>query len=199
VSQSEILNVPARCGRAVHLKAGQSLKIINTHGHQVVDFWAFNTEDMSEFLSMEHLRATLGTIFPQAGQGLISNRRRSIMDFAEDTSPGVHDTVMAACDTHRYASLGCTEYHDNCTDNLKAAMKAIGLGTPEVPSPFNIWMNIPVGPDGSTSWEAPVSKAGDYVVLKAMIDVVAVMSCCPQDLVPVNAGAPTEVHYQVLD
>ena len=147
---------------------------------------------------MEHLRATLTTIFPKAGQGLISNRRRPIMDFVEDTSPGVHDTIMAACDTHRYALLGCTEYHDNCTDNLKAAMQAIGLKAPEVPSPFNVWMNIPVGPDGATRWEAPVSKPGDYVVFKALIDVVAVMSCCPQDILPVNAGAPTEVHYQVL-
>ena len=199
MSNQEILTVPARRGRAVRLNAGQSLKIINTHGHQVVDFWAFSTEDMSEFLSMEHLRATLTTIFPQAGHGLIGNRRRAIMDFVEDTSPGVHDTIMAACDNYRYGLLGCTEYHDNCTDNLKAAMRAIGLEAPEVPSPLNIWMNIPVAPDGATTWGEPVSKAGDYVVLKALIDVVAVMSCCPQDILPVNAGAPTEVHYQVLD
>jgi uncharacterized protein YcgI (DUF1989 family) len=198
MSNQHLLTVPARRGRAVQLQAGQSLKIINTHGHQVVDFWAFNVEDMSEFLSMEHLRATLNSIFPQAGQKLISNRRRAIMDFVEDTSPGIHDTIMAACDNYRYALLGCTEYHDNCTDNLRAAMRAIGLEAPEVPSPFNIWMNIPVASDGATIWGEPVSKAGDYVVLKALVDTVAVMSCCPQDITPVNAGAPTEVHYQVL-
>ncbi len=190
--------IPARRGRAVRLGQGQALKIINTHGHQVVDFWAFSAEDLTEFLSMEHLRATLTSIFPKSGDDLVTNRRRPILHFVEDTSPGIHDTIMAACDDYRYGLLGCTEYHDNCTDNLHASLRRLGLTSLETPSPLNLWMNIPVAADGATGWGEPVSKAGDYVVLRAEMDCVAVMSCCPQDILPVNKGHPVECHYEVL-
>jgi len=197
---SELHTIPARRGRAARLSQGQSIKIINTHGQQVVDTWAFSTEDLTEFMSMEHLRPTLTRIFPRAGDDLVTNRRRPILHFAEDTSPGVHDTLMAACDDYRYGLLGCTEYHDNCTDNLFAALRNIGLSAPECPSPLNMWMNIPVDGEGNTEWGVPASKPGDYVVLRAEMDCVVVMSCCPQDLLPINgeAGEPTEAHYQIL-
>lgn len=191
--------VPARRGRAVRLNQGQALKVINTHGHQVVDFWAFSAEDLSEHLSMEHLRATITSIFPKTGDDLVTNRRRPILHFIEDTSPGVHDTIMAACDDYRYGLLGCTEYHDNCTDNLHASLRRLGLHSSETPSPFNLWMNIPVAADGTTGWGEPVSKPGDYVVFRAAMDCIAVMSCCPQDILPVNKGNPVEAHYQVID
>ena len=197
---SELHTIPARCGRAARLSQGQSIKIINTHGQQVVDTWAFSTEDLTEFMSMEHIRPTLTRIFPRAGDDLVTNRRRPILHFAEDTSPGVHDTLMAACDDYRYGLLGCTEYHDNCTDNLFAALRNIGLSAPECPSPLNMWMNIPVDGEGNTEWGVPASKPGDYVVLRAEMDCVVVMSCCPQDLLPINGEAlePTGANYQIL-
>ena len=197
---SERHTIPARRGRAARLSKGQSIKIVNTHGQQVVDTWAFSTEDPREFMSMEHLRATLTRIFPHAGDFLVTNRRRPILYFAEDTSPGIHDTLMAACDDYRYGLLNCTEYHDNCTDNLFAAMRNIGLSPPECPSPLNMWMNIPVVEGGNTEWGVPASKPGDYVVLRAEMDCVVAMSCCPQDILPINGEArePTEAHYQIL-
>ena len=140
---SELKLIPARRGRAARLKAGQSIKIINTHGQQVVDTWCFNAEDLREFLSMEHLRPTIERIFARKGDKLVTNRRRPILTFLEDTSPGVHDTLFAACDTYRYGLLGCTTYHDNCTDNLYAAMQALSLAPHDTPSPLNLWMNIP--------------------------------------------------------
>lgn len=199
-TSGEILTVPARGGRAARLAAGQAIKVINTHGQQVVDFWAFRADDLEEFLSMEHLRATLEGIFPRAGCELVTNRRRPILHFAEDTSPGVHDTLMAACDEYRYRLLGCTGYHDNCTDNLFAALGELDLTPPECPSPLNLWMNIPVAADGRTSWGEPLSKAGDYVVLRARMDCVVAMSACPQDILPVNGAArtPSEAHFQIL-
>ncbi len=195
---SELQTLPARRGRACRVNKGQAIKIINTHGHQVVDTWAFNAEDLREFMSMEHIRPTLTKIFPTKGDDLCTNRRRSILHFEDDTSPGIHDTLMAACDSYRYGLLGCTEYHDNCTDNLMAAMRQIGIDAPEVPSPLNLWMNIPVEQDGSTIWGEPVSKPGDYVILRAQMDCIVAMSACPQDILPVNAGDPTEAHYQVI-
>lgn len=191
--------IPARQGRAVRLAAGQALKMINVSGHQVVDTWVFSAADVSEFFSAEHWRATVGHIIPCVGDKLITNRRRPILTFEEDTSPGVHDTIIAACDVHRYALLGCTEYHDNCTDNLRAAMRAVGVADHETPSPLNMWMNIPVAPNGDTSWGEPVSKPGDHVVLRAEMDCIVAMSNCPQDILPVNAGKCAESAFEVLN
>ena len=197
---SEIFTVPARRGRAARLGRGQGVKVINTHGQQVVDFWAFNAADLGEFLSMEHLRAMIEGIFPKAGCDLVTNQRRAILHFAEDTTPGIHDTLMAACDEYRYQLLGCDGYHDNCTDNLFEAMGELDLTPTECPSPLNLFMNIPVGPDGRTQWGTPLSKPGDYVALRAEMDCVVVLSTCPQDILPVNGEActPTEAHYQIL-
>lgn len=195
----ELERVPARQGRAIRLNRGQRLRLVNTHGTQVLDFWAFNAVDLREFLSMEHLRASLGRIMPRAGDSLVSNRRRAILHFEEDSSPGIHDTLIAACDTYRYASLGCREYHENCTDNLFSALRAIGVKAPECPAPLNLWMNIPVAQDGTVAFEAPVSKPGDHVLFRAEIDCIIAMSACPQDMVPVNGAEcePKEVHFRI--
>ena len=197
---SELMTVPARKGRAVRVNKGQAIKIINTHGTQVVDTWAFSAEDLHEFLSVEHLRPTIGTIFPRKGHHLHTNRRRSILFFEEDTSPGIHDPLLAACDDYRYGLLGCTEYHDNCTDNLIASMRQIGLTPPEVPSPVNLWMNIPVDKAGNTTFAEPLSKPGDYVVLRAQMDCIVAMSACPQDILPINGAERVirDVNYQIL-
>lgn len=198
---AELETIPARRGRAVRLKAGQAVEIVNTHGSQVVDTWAFNAEDLSEFLSNEHMRPTLGHIHPRKGDALITNRRRPILVLEEDTSPGRHDTIVAACDTYRYGLLGCTDYHDNCDDNLHAALAAIGVRVEGTPSPLNLWMNIPVSPEGEIAWGEPLSKPGDRVVLRAVMDCIVAMSACPQDILPINGAAcrPTEAHYRVLD
>ncbi|MFO7806424.1 MAG: urea carboxylase-associated family protein [Paracoccaceae bacterium] len=200
VDVSELRTLPARKGRAVRLSAGDAIQIVNTHGTQVVDTWAFNAEDPSEFLSNEHMRATLGKLWPAQGDALITNRRRPIMVLEADTSPGRHDTLIAACDDYRYGLLGCDDYHDNCTDNLHAAMRRIGIALTGCPSPLNLWMNIPVAADGSTGWGEPLSKPGDHVVLRAQIDCIVAMSACPQDILPINGAGcqPTEAHYRVL-
>lgn len=195
---SELMQIPARQGRAVALEAGQLLRIVNTHGHQVVDTWVFNAHDLDEFLSMEHMRAAIDRIRPKPGDRLVTNKRRPIVTLVEDSSPGVHDTFIAACDIYRYQALGVTDYHDNCADNLRAAMAELGLTPPEVPSPLNLWMNIPIMSDGSIDWKEPVSKPGDYVVLKADMDCIVAMSACPQDIICINAHAPTEAHYELL-
>ena len=197
---NETITIPARCGKAARLSKGQRIKVINTHGQQIVDTWAFNPCDMSEYLSMHHTRAYLNKVIPSAGDVLVSNRRRPMLKFIEDTSPGVHDTLIAACDIYRYIGLGVTEYHESCEDNMYAALSAMGLRAPTCPSPFNLWMNTP-GKDNVIQWLPPVSKPGDYVVLEAAIDCVVTMSACPQDIVPINGEAccPTEAHFIVSE
>ncbi|SDR63963.1 hypothetical protein SAMN05519103_09235 [Rhizobiales bacterium GAS113] len=192
--------IPARRGKAAFVKTGQHVAVINTHGEQVVDTWAFVADDLKEFMSMEHTRAALGKLVPKKGDALFTNHRRPILTIVEDTSPGVHDTLMAACDVWRYQGLGCTEYHDNCTDNLHAAMMELGLKVPETPSPLNLFMNIPWTASGQISFEPPVSKPGDAVTLRAECDLVIAFSACPQDIVPINglANRPTEAHFRVF-
>lgn len=198
---AEPVTIPARLGKAARLDAGQSLKLTNTHGSQVVDTWAFVAADKSEFMSMEHSRVAIGGVFPHVGDTMVTNRREPILTLLEDTSPGIHDTLIAACDRYRYEMLGCEGHHDSCTDNLAAALGEMGMTPPETPSPWNMWMNIPVGADGSVSFEAPVSSHGDYVTLRAERDIVIVFSCCPQDVIPINGAdcVPKECHFEILN
>ena len=198
---SELIEIPARKGKAAFVSQGQSVKLINTHGSQVVDTWAFARHDLKEFMSMEHTRATLVKIMPATGDHLYSNRRRPMLTIKEDTTPGIHDTLMAACDDYRYGLLGCTEYHDNCTDNLAAALYELGLSAPETPSPFNIFMNIPWTEEGALSFDPPASKPGDYLLLEAQMDLVVAFSACPQDILPINGRqcTPVEAHFQILN
>ena len=200
MTAESLITIPARRGKAAFVSAGQTVRVVNTHGQQVVDTWAFSREDLAEFMSMEHSRTALERIMPTVGQAMVSNRRRPILTLVEDTSGGIHDTLLAACDRYRYELLGCEEYHDNCTDNLAAALAELGLTPPETPSPWNLFMNIPVGADGEVSFEPPVSEAGDYVTLRAEMDCVMAFSACPQDVVPINGVdcVPTEAHFQVL-
>ena len=193
--------IKARCGVAVRLAAKQTLRVINPSGHQVCDFWAFAAPDLQEHLSMAHLHTALGSIFPKVGDRLVSNLRRPMLRLAADTSPGVHDTIIACCDHARYQQLGCEGYHDNCADNLRMALMAIGLQAPLVPAPLNVWMNVPVAHDGSTRFAAPVSKPGDHIDFCAEMDLISVMSACPQDITPVNGVgvAPESLAFEVLD
>ena len=200
MATSSLITIPARRGKTAFVAEGQHVRVVNTHGQQVVDTWAFRRDDLAEFMSMEHSRTAIGRTMPTLGQSMVTNRRRPILTLAEDTSGGIHDTLLAACDRYRYELLGCTDYHDNCTDNLAAALAELGLTPPETPSPWNLFMNIPVGLEGSLSFEPPVSSPGDYVLLRAELDCVVAFSACPQDMVPINGAEciPTEAHFEVL-
>lgn len=181
-----IVEIPARHGRAIRVRRGERLRIINTHGSQVGDFWAFAEADPGEHLSMEHMRPDLRKLTPRPGDAMVTNRRRPILTLLEDSSPGVHDTLVAACDVNRYRQLGHQGYHDNCTDNLRMALAAIGVRLPEVPCPLNLWMNTPPQRNGAMQWLAPVSGPGDQVTFRAEMDLIAVISACPMDLLPIN-------------
>jgi hypothetical protein len=197
---AESIEIPARRGKASRVARGQSIKVVNTHGAQVVDTWAFNSDDMDESMSMEATRATVLKMRLDVGDAFYSNNRRAMLTILEDTSPSVHDTLIAACDNYRYGLLGCTEYHDNCTDNLHAALDALGLKAPKTPSPLNLFMNIPWTNAGGLSFEAPVTKPGDYILMRAEMDLVIAFSACPQDILPINGELrePVEAHFEII-
>lgn len=200
-SMSELQLIPARQGVAVRLREGQTIKVINTHGTQVVDTWAFDVEELGDAMSMAHSRAHLLHLRPRVGDTFLTNYGRPILTLAEDTSGGVHDMLIAACDRYRYQQLGCRQYHRNCTDNLAEALRAHGLFNPFTPSPLNLFMNVAWTPGGELAWMPPVSPPGGHVCLRAEMDVVVAFSACPQDLLPVNGPdrKPREAHFQILD
>lgn len=187
--------LPAGHGRAFPLRAGERLRLATMEGGQVVDTWALALPDFTEWLSMEHTRSGLLALSPHRGDMLFSNRRRPVLTLIEDTSPGVHDTLIPACDAERYDQLGHRGPHRNCADNFREALAELGYRAPEVPAPLNVFMNIPVSETGQLSFEPSRASRGDAVTVEAMIDVVVVLSACPQDLVPINGALmlPTDV------
>jgi uncharacterized protein len=196
---SETITIPARRGIAARIARGQTIEVINTHGSQVVDTWAFAGDDIAELMSMEHSRAAFRRVTPRIGDPFVTNRRRPILTIVADTTPGVHDTLIAACDRYRYELLGAKDYHDNCTDNLAAALGALGLTPPETPCPLNLFQNTPVVADGDIDYRAPVSRPNQSVTLRAERDLVIVFSACPQDMLPTNGVdcTPTDAHFRV--
>ena len=194
-----LMAIPARRGAAVSLKAGQSLRVINTNGGQVVDLWAF-LEGSSEHMSMPHSVVTLGRIKPLPGDVLVSDLREPVLRVVEDRSPGTHCMLFAACDPARYRLLGVKGHHDNCADNLRAAIAPFRIAPACVPTPLNLFMNTKFIEHRTMTVDAPQAQAGDSITLQAVRDCIAVMSACPQDLLPVNAHAntPQPVAYSVL-
>jgi hypothetical protein len=191
--------IPARRGAAARVAAGQRVKVVNTHGTQVVDTWAFNARDVGEWMSMEASRAWFMKLRAAVGDTFLTNQRRPILTLVEDTSGGAHDTLMAACDAPRYRLLGVEGHHDNCRDNLHAALAGLGITVAATPSPLNLFMNIPWTVAGALAWAEPVSTPGSYAVLRAEMDLVIAFSACPQDILPINGrtGQTTEAHFTI--
>lgn len=192
--------IPATRGKAVFLSRGERVRIVNTHGNQVLDTWAFNRHDMSEAMSMEHTRSVNSRIYPVVGMAFVSTRRRPMLRLAADSSPGKHDTLLCACNQAIYRELGCAEYHRNCEDNLHEALGEVGLSYPATPAPLNLFMNTPVTDAGAIDRRPPESRPGDAIELLAEMVLVLVLSSCPQDITPINGIAcrPSDTHYRII-
>ena len=199
MATSEIVTIPARRGMAARVAAGPRIRVINTHGSQVVDTWAFSARDATEWMSMEASRAWFLRLAAAVGDAFVTNQRRPILTLVEDTSGGAHDTLIAPCDVPRYRLLGVDGHHDNCRDNLHAALAGLGITIPATPAPLNLFMNIPWTPDGRLAWGEPVSTPGSYVLFRAEMDLVVAFSACPQDILLINGrtGQTTEAHFSI--
>jgi uncharacterized protein YcgI (DUF1989 family) len=90
-------------------------------------------------------------------------------------------------------------YHDNCRDNLHAALRALGIAIPATPPSLNLFMNIPWTADGRLAWGEPVARSGSYALFRAEIDLAIAFSACPQDILPINGrtGRTTEAHFAI--
>ena len=194
----ERIEVPAREGRGVRLAAGRSFRVVDVEGRQCVDLFAFRAEDVSEYHSAEHTRVHVNRLFPRPGEHFVTNKRRPILLFEEDATPGLHDMLIAACDPARYAGLGVDGWHASCQENLEREMAELGHDSIEIPQPINLFTNVPVDEEGVLSWLPSRTEPGDYVQLRAEVDLFLVASSCPQDIVPINDKHPTRVAVDLL-
>ena len=187
-------------GVAVRVDTGQAIQVTNTFGTQVVDTWALNAHDLTEYFSVEHTRRLLSRLFLDEGDTLYSNRRNPMLSVEKDTAQGRHDMLCACCDPWLYRYYD-HEGHRNCHDNFIEALEEAGYKAPPVPNPLNLWMNVVINDDREMVLERPVSRPDDIMVLRAMSDVIVVLSACPMDITPVNGGdgTPKPVHYRILD
>jgi uncharacterized protein YcgI (DUF1989 family) len=189
--------VPASAGRAVAVRAGQHVRVVDVEGGQVGDVFAFAADDPDEYLSASHTRTHTSRLFPRIGEDFVTNRRRRILTLVADTSPGVHDMLIAACDPERYEELGAPD-HASCANNLRISLSQHGLRANIVPQPINVFMRIPVSPNGDLSWMPAASRAGDAITVAAAMDCVVVVSACPQDLNAINGDRPTAMEIEIL-
>ena len=182
----------------MRLAAASQVAVVNTHGTQVLDTWAFAAEDPAEYMSMDHTRSVNSRWSPTIGTVFVSTRRRKMLTLVADTSPGVHDTLLCACSPEIYRELGCTGWHASCEENLKAALEGVGVVAPCVPAPLNLFMNVPIDRSGTLDRAPPASLPGDRVVLRAEMDLWLVLSACPQDITPINGAQRTPTDAQLL-
>ncbi len=156
---------------------------------------------MTEYLSVEHTRRMLSRLFPKEGDALYSNRRTALLALEKDSAGCAHDMLVACCDKWLYRFYGAPSDHANCHDNFLRALASRGIVTERVPNPINFWMNVPVLDNDRIALNAPVSRAGDFIVLRALQDVVVIFSACPMDITPVNGEdrIPKSVAYEVMD
>jgi uncharacterized protein YcgI (DUF1989 family) len=195
----DTLRVPGGEGRAVPLGEGQCLRVIDVAGGQVGDLSAFAAADPGEFASASHTRVAIRKLFPRPGDPVLTNRRRPILSVVEDTSPGRHDMLYAACDPARYASLGAAASHRSCAGNLAEALRARGLEMTAVPQPLNIFMDVRAEPDGTLVSAPASSRPGDYIAFRATQDCLVVLSSCPMDIVPISSDGITPLELQVYE
>jgi uncharacterized protein YcgI (DUF1989 family) len=195
----EHVHIPAREGRGIRVRAGTRVRCIDVEGGQCGDLFAFVDGHVQEYHSAEHTRVHVNRLFPRVGEQFVTNRRRPILTFLEDTSPGRHDMLIAACDPTRFAGLGVEGWHPSCQENLEIAMAGFGFPEIEIPSPINLFTNLPVGADGSLSWDPSVSTAGDCVTLRTELDCYVVLTACAQDVLPINHKNPTALGLEILE
>jgi uncharacterized protein len=190
--------IPARTGWSGRLRAGQSFRVIDVQGGQCADLWAFCAEDPAEPLSAQHSRVHMAAIYPAVGWTFVTARRRPILRFVGDTSPGRHDCLVAACDSARYEQLGAEPGHASCEENLRAEAGRQGVPITYAPQPINVFANFRVRDGDRLVLEECVTRAGDAATFELLMDAVVVLSACPQDIIAFQPGGPSDMAVEIL-
>jgi hypothetical protein len=177
---------------------GESLRIVDVEGCQAVDTLFYNAHDHGERYSMQDTMLAQGSAYIQAGTRILSNDGNGMATVTADTC-GFHDTSAGACsceaNTVRFGHQ--TRYMHACRDNFLLEVTKYGMTKRDVVPNINFFMNVPILPDGRLAIVDGVSKPGDYVELRAEMDVLAVISNCPQVNNPCNGFNPTPVRVLI--
>ena len=189
--------IEPRTGTAFILKKGQLLKVTDIQGEQVSDFVCFNLNDKREYLSSGRTMDYAETIFLTKGHPFYSNRSNIMFNIKEDTV-GRHDFLLTPCSADTFRIIyGHTNPHRGCFGNLAAALQPYGIEQDAIPICFNIFMHVTVdGDTGKIDVLPPKSKAGDFIVIEAHMDLLIGMTACSAEMSNNYSFKP--IGYQIV-
>tara|TARA_B100001063_G_C16751010_1_gene550290 strand:- start:173 stop:751 length:579 start_codon:yes stop_codon:yes gene_type:complete len=189
--------IKKQSGAAFKLKKGQKLKVIDAEGEQVSDMVLFNAKDRREKLSSGKTLDFEESILISSGNFLWSNRSNKMAEILEDTN-GRNDFLLAPCSPETFEVMYDYDgYHPSCFENLYTSLEKYEIQPDDIPTAFNIFMNVQFDEKGKISVDPPLSKAGDYVLIEAKMDlIVALTACSAEDS---NNGSFKPIHYEILD
>ena len=171
-------HIAPRSGVSFTVAGGQIIRVIDVDGEQVADLVCFARQEVEESLSSGRSIDYNEKLFLSTGDILYSNRSNPMLSIVDDPV-GKHDFLFAACSQEMFKrTYGITEPHPNCLDNLTNALEPYGIRTFQLPTPFNIFMNVAVNASGRLTVLPPLSKAGDYIDLRSEMDLVVAVSAC---------------------
>ncbi|WP_205665180.1 urea amidolyase associated protein UAAP2 [Caldimonas tepidiphila] len=180
------------------IEKGQTLRIVDLEGNQAVDVIFYNRDEPAEHYSATDTMLRQGGIYLTTGSVLVSSEGRPMLTIVADTC-GRHDTLGGACaaesNTVRYALQ--KKFMHSCRDNYLLALQHadIGLGKRDLVPNVNFFMNVPVTPEGGLQFADGVSAPGKYVELRAEMNLLMLVSNCPQLNNPCNAYNPTPARF----
>ena len=180
------------------LPQGSRVRFIDLEGKQAIDFLAYNAHDPSERYNAADTMKYAGTIFLTKGHGIYTDMGRKLFTIVEDTC-GRHDTIGGCCSAESNQLRYTDANTPNCRDTFLKGLAEHGLGKKDIVANLNFFMNVPVQPNGEMALAEGFSGPGDFVDLQAEIDVLAVVSNCPQTRNPVNAYNPTPIRLIVWE
>jgi urea carboxylase-associated protein 1 len=192
----ETINAGAPWGGVV--KSGQRLRIVDLNGRQAVDFLCYNLHDREERYSAPNTIKAAEAIFLTKGHALYSDLARPMLKIVED-SYGAHDTIGGCCSAPSNRMLYGVHDIPGCRENFLAALAPFGMGRRDIVPNVNWFMRVPVEPGGGTAIAPGNSPPGSYVELEAAMDVIVVVSNCPQINNPANDYNPTPIRVVVSE
>lgn len=175
--------IPPRSGVAFILRENQQLKIIDLKGEQVSDLVCFSLDEKTEYLSSGRTIDYAETIFLTSGHPFYSNRSRVMFDIVEDTV-GRHDFLLTPCSADTFRIIYGHEHpHRGCFGNLCEALKDYGITPDSIPITFNVFMNVSIdGESGRLAVMPPKSRAGDYIIIRARMDLIVGLTACSAEM-----------------
>jgi urea carboxylase-associated protein 1 len=188
--------LPPRGYVAREIARGQIMRVVDLEGRQVGDLVAFNRADLAEKFWISNTIRLNGTVFLTTGHVLYSELSNPMFTILADTC-GRHDLLAGSCNAEIDKVRYGVDAHYGCVENFLAALAPYGMARKDIPMSLNFFMNCPVDASGAWTIATPVSKAGDYVDLRAEMDCVVALSNCPQDLNPCNDGQLKPLHLIV--